>query len=496
MSVHFISGKPGAGKSLLGLQYIFDELVYGDRHIVTNLGLLVGELNAYYQENYDKPFGLKRYRVPWFLVWLWWLLPDWLAFWVTPISLCELEERLRQPRLDDICSRITLITDDEMSVFFTKRPGIELEHVSNEEWRRGKRPDYSVVKDHGVYFCLDEVHIAFNARAWADTGAEVLYYLSQHRKLGDDVICITQSVANVDKQFRSVAQDFTYVRNLGKEKWGLFRLPLRFVRKTYAQPPVGETSKPMEMGMYSLDAKGLARCYDTAKGVGIHGRSGADKRERKRGLHWAWVAIGLPLVCFFVWRYFPSFLAHKIAPAVTPVALQRTNNFLNMPGQSVPGPSHGLDSVLLPPAADVRSNKLRLPVSSKPDVNEIFCVGWCLVDGDYIVFLSDGRQFDSKDHEIDWIKKREVSVLGDVYPITVRYPAALAPNEKQPNQISQAVELSALPQVETEISPVNQVQSTVIGQAWRDRQQQNSFFPRRLNNFSQGQVNRSIDQTQ
>jgi len=38
----------------------------------------------------------------------------------------------------------------------------------------------SQVNDAGVFFVLDEVHIAFNSRAWAETGAEVLYYLSDH----------------------------------------------------------------------------------------------------------------------------------------------------------------------------------------------------------------------------------------------------------------------------------------------------------------------------
>ena len=171
--------------------------------------------------------------------------------------------------------------------------------------------------DAGVFYVLDEVHIAFNSRAWADTGAEVLYYLSQHRKLGDDVICITQAIANVDKQFRSVAQDYTYIKNLSKQRIGLFRLPALFWRHTYSQPAT-DTSKPMESGTFKLDVAGVASLYDTAKGVGIHGRAGADTNARKKGLSWVWFAVGLPIVLWLIMHYFPLFGAWLLRPAGSP----------------------------------------------------------------------------------------------------------------------------------------------------------------------------------
>ena len=110
------------------------------------------------------------------------------------------------------------------------------------------------------------------------------------------MVCITQSVNNVDKQFRSVAQDYTYLRNLSKQRAGFFRLPALFVRSTYAQPAT-PASAPMESGTFRLDVSGLAACYDTAKGVGIHGRAGADTNERKgefRGFGSSWGCQWLP----------------------------------------------------------------------------------------------------------------------------------------------------------------------------------------------------------
>jgi hypothetical protein len=347
------------------------------------------------------------------LRWFAWTIPDWLAFKVFPVSIEQMEERTKQPQVDDICSRITLISDEDLPTFFTKRPGIKIDSISNEDWRMGKRPDYTVVKDHGVFFVLDEVHIAFNARAWALTGAEVLYYLSQHRKLGDDVICITQSVANVDKQFRSVAQDFTYIRNLGKESFGHFRLPMRFIRKTYAQPPSGDKSEPMEMGSFALDVNGLASCYDTAKGVGIHGRAGADTKHRKKGIHWLWFVIGLPVLLFGGMHYIPPLIAKHLshAPAVpapsTPVKLTQTNSVAPQDGQQDAGAQQNVRGDYLP-LRFLRTN------------DEIYCVGWVKCGTEYLAFTSDGNTYSSADSELDYIRKREISILGKTYKIKLR----------------------------------------------------------------------------
>jgi len=65
MSLHFVSGKPGGGKSLYSMSLLQDELLHGDRLICTNLPLNLGELNAYLTEEFpDRVFDLhKRIRV-------------------------------------------------------------------------------------------------------------------------------------------------------------------------------------------------------------------------------------------------------------------------------------------------------------------------------------------------------------------------------------------------------------------------------------------------
>jgi len=241
MSIHFISGKPGGGKSLYATKLIIDELLYGTRCVITNVPLKLGNLNAYLQKEYPN-------------------------------------------KSIDLHKRVILFNEEEMKEFFTIRPegsrGPKL--LTKEEWGKGEKPDYTGITDSGVAYFVDEVHIGFNARAWMDTGRDVLYYLSQHRKLGDTVVCITQAVMNVDKQFRSVTQDYTYMRNLSKERMSKFRLPNLFIRQTYTSP-AADNATPMETGTLRLDVKGLASCYDTAVGVGIHGKKGADTHERKTG---------------------------------------------------------------------------------------------------------------------------------------------------------------------------------------------------------------------
>lgn len=260
--IHGISGKPRGGKSLFGVRMILDELLHGSRPIITNSPLLLGRLNEYLHEKY-------------------------------PEKNCN------------AIGRIILLPDEKVGGFFRIRPDIVLPDV---EVRPGLiATDFSKRTDDGVLYVLDEIHIYFNARAWAETGKGVLFYLSQHAKLGDDVIWITQAIGNVDKQFRSVTQDFTYIANLGKQKMGMFRLPSIFLRQTFLQPNFGE-GKAMESGTFTLDVTGLASCYSTATGVGIMGRD-ADTKHKKKGLHYAWFIIGVIALVVIGMRVLPPALA-------------------------------------------------------------------------------------------------------------------------------------------------------------------------------------------
>jgi len=263
--IHFISGKPRAGKSLYAVKLIVEELVNGTRPVITNLPLNLPVLNEYLQKKW----------------------PD------KSINLFE---------------RVRILTEAETKEFWVHRPGCRINRPTKEEWASGKFPDYTGVVDQGIFWVIDELHVSFGARQWMETGRDCMFYLSQHGHLGDTFIGVTQAIGNVDKQFRSVTQDFTYIRNFSKEKYGVFRMPPVFMRRTYVEPPTSN-SVAMETGTFRLDVSGLASCYSTVAGVGIHDRGGADKSERRKGLPW-WVAIGCAvLIAWLMFGWAPGFVA-------------------------------------------------------------------------------------------------------------------------------------------------------------------------------------------
>jgi len=169
-------------------------------------------------------------------------------------------------RFDNGCisDRVTMVEDHELKAIFT---------LDNR------------YPDEGRFFVLDEAHIAFNARQWQSTGEDVLFYLSQHRKLGDDVICITQAAGNLDKQFRSVAQHFVRCRNHITKRAGIFRGVAKFTANYFESETMrGETAQIVP---YKIDW--MADCYNTAQGVGIKG-SNADKGAKRKGISIWWGA--------------------------------------------------------------------------------------------------------------------------------------------------------------------------------------------------------------
>lgn len=362
MSIHFISGKPRGGKSLYAVKLCVEELVYGSRVVITNLAFKRPELNEYLQKRYPG-------------------------------------------RCVDLHERLIILDDKEAGRFWTIRPGgVRIAVLSEVEWKAGAKPDYSGVHDNGVMYAIDEIHNYFNARAWAETGRDVLFYLSQHGKLGDTVLCITQAIANVDKQFRSLTQDFTYLRNLKKERMGFFRMPGIFMRKTYTTPAT-PTSQPMESGTFTLDVSGLAACYETAKGVGIHGR-GADKTERTKGIHWSVAAIMVPLVVICIFKFSPNLIAKLF-----------TNG--------VPNPVNVLRAGVTNAVVAVVSKVEAGPVARAPESvihlgggeRAVTVTSFCAVPGGKVfIGLSDGRSYMwPDDRAVELCTPKMIVIAGQIF---------------------------------------------------------------------------------
>lgn len=355
MSIHILLGKPGSGKSLYATNRVLRELSETGRNIVTNLPLRMGALNEYVQKRW----------------------PD---------------QNLRA------VERIRLLSDDEMREF----------------WKIRGEGDGA----QGVAYFLDEAHIAFNAREWATLGKGALHYLSQHRKLGDIVWVITQAPGNLDKQFRSVAEDFTVLRNEYTAKWGAFRGRGRFVRKSYLSEPQS-SSEPFETASFSLD--GVAECYDTAKGIGVHGNK-ADIGRRAKGIPIMWVLPLGVLLCslaFVVpWGMGKAagwYLGSK-APENVPAKVDGA-------AVSVSAPSSGVNAFVPPPAVPV----VRPVVAASGDA--VWVVGYAVRGRRLNVQLSDGRTLT----EADDLKRveRNFAEMHDGTRYYLRRPEA-KPVEKVP----------------------------------------------------------------
>lgn len=426
MAIHFVCGKPGGGKTLYAVKLIIDEIVCGNRDIVTNVALKLGELNAYLQDKFPRAF--ERYVIG---------------------SGRTLVDRIR------------IIDEDELRTFYIFRGnGVSLPLVS-VSGERDTVPDYKAAIDGGVFYVLDEIHIAFNARSWASTGKQVLYYLSQHRKMGDDVICITQAVGNVDKQFRSVAQDYTYVRNLSKARFGMFRFPGIFHRSTYPSVPTDAT-KAMVEATFTLDVSGIAAVYDTAKGVGIHGRSGADTKERKKGLPFWVLMVLLAALLWFAffevpkilqWYFSPDRILHKVkkveAATVNPGVTVNTNGMFgdwhNFNPATLQSHSHEVQPAS---AAPFVSGSLSVPVvdylgKSASDSNDVYCVGYCLLPGDEECYFSDGTTAYSRDGEIQEVKRNWVTAWHKQFRV-IRGVVASPGQSQGAQRISSAVPLASV----------------------------------------------------
>ncbi len=367
MSSHIILGKPGAGKSLYGMHILIKQLRETQRNIVTNLPIRLDELNVY--------LNLK--------------FPD---------------ENLL------LMSRLRIMSDDEMSNYWKLR-GPEIPAIPGSEPDTILTPAFPNGHDggRGVCYILDEAHIAFNARDWSTLARDCIKYMSQHRKLGDIIFPITQSVGNLDKQFRSVAEDYTVLRNEYTAKLGPFRGAGRFVRRSYYGEPQRNT-EPFETATFTIDRKGIAGCYDTARGIGVHG-SKADIGRRAKGIPIWWVfpiVIGLAMLVVFVPMLIGKMTAKFIAGPSTalgklgeatkglPVAASRGSTASGV--TTVVTPSQDANLVPAMPEA---------PPKPRPVITGYFVHG-----KEIAVVMSDGTVVTEDDNRVKEIKRGRVHFDG------------------------------------------------------------------------------------
>lgn len=106
--------------------------------------------------------------------------------------------------------------------------GVEFEHeqlwsLSNEKIAEFHRHvPWGALRGSGenlrVLVVVDEAHLYFNARDWSTCSRELLAFLTQSDKVSVDIIFISQSALNIDKQFARLVQYIWRFRDLSKWK--------------------------------------------------------------------------------------------------------------------------------------------------------------------------------------------------------------------------------------------------------------------------------------
>lgn len=110
---------------------------------------------------------------------------------------------------------------------------------------------------------LDEAHNWLNARSWRDDDrGPAVRWFTQHRKLGWDVLLITQTAETIDRQVRSLFEYHVHLRNLRRMKvLGLPVVPFTMFMAIWQWHGVQSKSIAKRQA-YRLN-KTIARTYDT-----------------------------------------------------------------------------------------------------------------------------------------------------------------------------------------------------------------------------------------
>ena len=414
MSVFYICGKPGGGKTYIGVKQICEELAdpNSNRFIVTNIALK---------------------------------MPD-LAEWCH--RHCKHEVNLSE--------RIRVLDDVETGEFWLYEPGRQFEQRREIKMKRRTMdvPDFEDRAERGCLYVIDEVHVYFGARDWQATGNDATFFLSQHRKLNCDVVMITQHPEQTDKALRRLAQEYMSVRNLLREPILGFNLGTLFGAFRYVRTlnsPQSPNPAPFESGFVSLDVTEIGKLYDTTAGVGIAGRV-APPTVQKRGRHVAWLLVPIAIVIalgVYGFKHIDAinkWLSHTMAHAffhgaetvasspLGPVAVAHDAPIV--PGNVTLSPSRmfgGGSALPAPPPIDVGSNL-------------VYCSGYVVLPKNTMVFLSDGRTAESRYGEVQIVMHDRVKVFHATFPVysTAQIMAL------QPEMIGQPI-LNPLPMPEVSV---------------------------------------------
>jgi len=363
----FLVAKIGGGKSLNATMRICEELERSERMICTTVPLKIPEMQEYCQKYIKRPIDLnKRLRV---------LTKNeakrWFFFLPNRNLLSEEDFELSlSPRL----------IGDGNDRKDPRKVQAEVDRLMAPVAER------QALRDGGCLYVLDEVHLLFPARDWQLAGPLIEPYVSQLRKLNDDLLLITQHPEKTDKNFRRNATGWFYIKNLGKSRMLLgVGFPDRF-RWSYYETEPTRTDKPEGQGFFNMKERNYHELYDTMAGVGFAGNIMAD--EKAKVGHWSrWVIALAVLVAVGV--AFP-YVATWATGRVVGISMKGLSNGLNqtlgITNSHVPGVVSPVSQVPMVPSLAPGQSQHVQPV----DTNVVYMTGWLWIAEKPRVYLSDG----------------------------------------------------------------------------------------------------------
>ena len=162
-----------------------------------------------------------------------------------------------------------------------------------------------------VLVVIDEAHLVFNARDFAHTDKnfrETLVFLTQSRKVHTDVIFISQSILNMDRQFMRLMQYIWRFRDLSRWKIPLIGIHYPFQQMLAIQYDYdGHTILQKNIvrkdtrifGLYETNA--LLRPFPRLEGIATERKLKKVTKEKNHMMKWVVLTIA---ICLLIGVYF------------------------------------------------------------------------------------------------------------------------------------------------------------------------------------------------
>jgi hypothetical protein len=116
-------------------------------------------------------------------------------------------------------------------------------------------------KDKPTLVVIDEAHAYFNSRDWSQANREFLWFLTQSRKAFIDVIFISQSANNIDKQLRALFSYLWRFRDL--RTWKIPVLGMRYPFDQFLSVQYDQDGKSELVRRFAFKDRLLYGAYDT-----------------------------------------------------------------------------------------------------------------------------------------------------------------------------------------------------------------------------------------